>query len=63
MSSSSNFQKNFDVEMTDAAGASSPAPSSAREMPAHIAEFLSFQSELARCYAEGTVKPTRNASP
>ncbi|KAF2562645.1 hypothetical protein F2Q70_00017055 [Brassica cretica] len=63
MSSSSNVQKNCDVEMAEATGAGSSAPPAAGEVPAHIAEFLSFQSELARCDAEGMVKPARNASP
>ncbi|KAG2255666.1 hypothetical protein Bca52824_074960 [Brassica carinata] len=62
MSSSSNFQKSCDVEMADAAGASSSAPPATGEVPAHIVEFCSFQRELARCDAEGTVKPTRSVS-
>ena len=63
MSSSSNVQKNCDVEMAEATRAGSSAPPAAGEVPAHIAEFLSFQSELARCDAEGMVKPARNTSP
>ncbi|KAF3510619.1 hypothetical protein F2Q69_00006393 [Brassica cretica] len=63
MSSSSNLQKSRDVEMANASGASSSAPPATGEVPAHIAEFLSFQSELARCDAGGTVKPTRSVSP
>uniref|UniRef100_M4F5M6 Uncharacterized protein n=1 Tax=Brassica campestris TaxID=3711 RepID=M4F5M6_BRACM len=63
MSSSSNFQKSCDVEMADAGGASLLAPPATGEVPAHIAEFLSFQSELARCDAEGSVNPTRTMPP
>ena len=57
MSSSNNVQKEGDVEMSDAAGASpsvlpaagekSSALPAAGAVPAHIVEFLSFQSEMA----------------
>ncbi|KAF2590658.1 hypothetical protein F2Q70_00038616 [Brassica cretica] len=63
MSSSRNLQKSCDVKMADGAGASSSAPPATGEVAAHIAEFLSFRRELARCDAEGTVKPTRSVSP
>ncbi|KAJ4904550.1 Uncharacterized protein Rs2_18501 [Raphanus sativus] len=63
MSSSSNIQQNCDVETNKAARTSSSNPPAAGAVPTHIAEFLSFQSELARSKAEETVSPTRDASP
>ncbi|KAF3564316.1 hypothetical protein DY000_02015846 [Brassica cretica] len=63
MSSFSNFQKNCDVEMSNAAGASSSGPHVSGAIPAHIPKFLSFQSELARHEAEETVNPTRGVYP
>ena len=63
MSSFSNFQKNCDVEMSNAAGASSSGPHVSGAIPAHIPKFLSFQSELARREAEETVNPTRGVYP
>ena len=73
MSSSSNVQKDGDVEMSAAAGASPSVLPSAGEnplafptagvVPAHIVEFLSFQSEMARGEAEKTTNPTCDVSP
>ena len=73
LSSSSNVQKDGDVEMSDAAGASlsvrpaagerSLALPTAGAVSAHIAEFLSFQSEMARCEAEKKANPTCDVSP
>ena len=73
MSSSSNVQKDGDVEMSDAAGASpsvlpaagenSSARAAARAVPSHIAEFFSFQSEMARCEVEDMANPTCGVSP
>ncbi|KAF2573342.1 hypothetical protein F2Q70_00002578 [Brassica cretica] len=73
MSSSSNVKKDGDVEMSDAAGASpsvlpaagesSLALPTAGAVPAHIAESLSFQSQMARCEAEKTANPTCDVSP
>ncbi|KAF3521861.1 hypothetical protein F2Q69_00047547 [Brassica cretica] len=62
MSSSSNVQKSCDVEMSNAAGASSSGFPATGVVPAHITEFLSFQNELARREAEETVNPTRGVS-
>ena len=73
MSSSGNVQKDGDVEMSSAAGESpsvlpaagenSSALPAAGAVSAHIAEFLSFQSEMARCEAEETANPTGGVSP
>ncbi|KAF8112111.1 hypothetical protein N665_0067s0031 [Sinapis alba] len=63
MSSSRNIKKGCDVEMSKAAGASSSDPPAAGAVPAHIGEFLFFQSELAHIKAEETAPPTRGASP
>ncbi|KAF2570811.1 hypothetical protein F2Q70_00003843 [Brassica cretica] len=73
MSSSSNVQRDGDVKMSDAAsvspsvlpptGENSSALTTAGAVPAHIAEFLSFQSEMARCGAEETANPTHGVSP
>ncbi|KAF2596213.1 hypothetical protein F2Q68_00010245 [Brassica cretica] len=63
MSSSSNVQMDGDVEMSDATVASPSVLPVAWAVPAHIAEFLSFQSEMARCEAEKTVIPTCDVSP
>ncbi|KAG2298741.1 hypothetical protein Bca52824_035213 [Brassica carinata] len=62
MSSSNNFQKSCDVEMSTVVGAISSDPSAAGAVPAHIAEFLSFQTELAHCEAEETANPIRGMS-
>ena len=63
MSSSSIFQKSCNVAMSNAAGESSSSPPATGAVPAHIGEFLSFQSELARREAEETVNPTRGVFP
>ncbi|KAG2322883.1 hypothetical protein Bca52824_016096 [Brassica carinata] len=63
MSSSSNIQKYGDAGTIKAAGEHSLDPTAAENVPAHIAEFLSFQRELARSKAEETANPTRDASP
>ncbi|KAG2328562.1 hypothetical protein Bca52824_011290 [Brassica carinata] len=63
MSSSSNVQKNRDTGTNKASGKHSPDQTAAETVPAHIAEFLSFQGELARSEDEETTNPTRDASP
>ncbi|KAF3535406.1 hypothetical protein F2Q69_00022406 [Brassica cretica] len=63
MSSSSNVQMDGDVEMSDATVASPSVLPVAWAVPAHIAEFLSIQSEMSRCEAEKTVIPTCDVSP
>ncbi|KAL0730395.1 hypothetical protein Bca4012_026488 [Brassica carinata] len=62
MSSSSNFQKNCDAETSKAAGEHSSDQTAVEAYLAHIAEFLSFQSELARSEAEEMANPTCDAS-
>ncbi|KAF2605863.1 hypothetical protein F2Q68_00044031 [Brassica cretica] len=63
MSSSSNVQKSSDVEISNAAGASSSGLPAVGAIQAHIAEFLSLQSEFARHEAEQMVNPTHGVSP
>ncbi|KAF2562131.1 hypothetical protein F2Q70_00017290 [Brassica cretica] len=48
--------------MSDAAGASPSVLHVAGAVPAHIAEFLSFQREMARYEAEKTAIPTCDVS-
>ena len=62
MSSSRNVQKSSDVEISNAAGASLSGVPAVGAIQAHIAEFLSLQSEFARHEAEQTVNPTRGVS-
>ncbi|KAL0885801.1 hypothetical protein Bca101_009784 [Brassica carinata] len=54
---------NCDAGTSKAADEHSWDQTAAETVPAHIAEFLSFQSELARSEAEETENPARDASP
>ncbi|KAL0899030.1 hypothetical protein Bca101_082991 [Brassica carinata] len=63
MSSSRNVKKSCDVEASKAAGAGLSDPTAAGAVPAHILEFLSFQSELERSEAGEAANHAPNASP
>ncbi|KAJ4917523.1 Uncharacterized protein Rs2_03073 [Raphanus sativus] len=63
MFSSSNIHQSCDVETNKAAGASLSDTPAAGAVPAHIAEFLSFQSELTRSESKETASPRHDTSP